>query len=113
MTPSNFLALASLSVVSFAGNAIVINDLADNNLDTADRVGVTVIEPCHRIVFTSWADDDLPDCDMDGSQTWVLSDEDSDLDLDRDLTGYCNSIGGIHSISPTDPPTHYCLNVDY
>ena len=67
---------------------------------------------CARTIFTSWDGDDIPTCDMDGSQTWILSDEVSDLDI-NDPTLYCNDRGGTHAVSPTDPTTHYCINLDY
>lgn len=99
-----FIKSAVIVTFGFITSCVPIIDLAP-----AHRVER---EACARIVFTGWDGDDIPTCDLDGSQTWVLSDEATDMDL-SDPTTYCNDRGGIHAVSPTDPTTHYCFNLDY
>ena len=74
-----------------------------------------VIESCNRTVFTSWNESDIPTCDLDGSQTWILADEASDLYsiVDSDWQTYCQNSGGVYAINPVDPVTIYCMDVDY
>ncbi len=66
-------------------------------------------EPCPATVWSSWYS--VPSCDLDGSQTWILSDESTDLFLDP--VAVCADMGGVHAMAGPSPVTHYCIDVDY
>jgi hypothetical protein len=77
------------------------------------------LEPAERITFacpvTTWSSwDTIPACDLDGSQTWILADEMTDLNTDAiELQDFCWSMGGVYAENGWDPMTAYCIDVDY
>lgn len=75
-----------------------------------------VIPLCPHLVWTSWSESDIPDCDLNGTQTWASADELTDLVLDdypQGLERYCNDGGGVFAVNVAEPVTVYCFNWDY
>ncbi len=70
----------------------------------------TSVEACSSTTWSSW--NQIPSCDLDGSQTWVLADEASDITF-TDPAAECDHAGGVYAVSVTDPFTLYCIDVDY
>ena len=104
----HFFAAAStvlLATCGVAGNPTVTVD---------DRPPAPVVAACERTVFTGW--DDVPSCDMDGSQTWILSEDVKWYDhVYLDYLAECQDSGGVFAYHDWDDPevTVTCINVDY
>lgn len=69
------------------------------------------IEACAPTTWSSWGE--IPTCDLDGSQTWILTDEATDLTHIADPRTDCQNMGGVFALEPYDPMTLYCIDIDY
>jgi hypothetical protein len=76
-------------------------------LQPAERI----VPACPSTVWTGW--NEVPACDMDGSQTWVLTAEASETYSEKEARKVCQRAGGVFALEPQDPATHYCIDVDY
>ena len=84
-----------------------------SDLVPAERITSEVIS-CERTVFTDW--ESIPTCDMNGSQTWILTDDVKWYDyVYLDYLEECQNLGGIFSYHDWDDAevTVTCINVDY
>lgn len=66
---------------------------------------------CPTTTWSGW--DEIPDCDLNGPQTWIWSDEQTDLEWVGNLRSYCHDAGGVYAYDNYDPATHYCIDIDY
>ena len=70
------------------------------------------VPPCARTTFSDWHT--IPDCDLDGSQTWILvSDELPNRDAALNLMTSCHDMGGVWAYDDYDVIVAYCIDIDY
>jgi len=92
-----------------AGPAALVLSVCGVNCAGSQPVTVPVPVSCPATTWSGWGD--VPPCDLDGSQTWILVGESDFWTVDP--AGDCAGAGGVYSVSVTDPVTHYCIDVDY
>jgi hypothetical protein len=79
-------------------------------ITTTDETPTT----CPRTHYSAWDAIGPQPCDLDGSQTWILVDEMTDLPFTFDAAeSICHDSGGIFTYHLTNPATAYCIDIDY
>lgn len=70
------------------------------------------VVPCAPTTFSDWHT--IPDCDLNGSQTWILvSDELPHRDDALALMNECHDMGGVWAYDDYDVIVAYCIDIDY
>ena len=68
--------------------------------------------PCPPTTWSDW--NTIPDCDLNGSQTWILvSDELPNRDAAFALMNECHDSGGVWAYDDYDVIVAYCIDIDY